>query len=188
MYDLLVILAAPMLASSVQTAMETPGLPLGLADVPAGWKRRVLQVAIVIFFPITILLLRLQYQLTLKRWEVAKESQDYRFFGEFNRLSSLLTIMEDQKRKREKMDVSFEVTHEIALGIMMVLFAKSQTKTTSGLEALFQIEGEVEVGGSKLGIGNLELFIGSTILSFASFLHLFTASNAGYWSWKSKVF
>ena len=80
MYDLLIILAAPMLASSVQTAMESPGLPLGLADVPAGWKRRVLQAAIVVLFPITILLLRLQYQLTLKRWEVAKESQDYSFF------------------------------------------------------------------------------------------------------------
>ena len=95
--------------------------------------------------------------------------------------------MEEKKRKRDKMDNSFEVTHEIAIGILMVLFATSQTRTTSGLEALFQIEGNVEFWGFQLPIDNLGLFIGSTILSLASFLNLFVASNAGHWSWKAKA-
>ena len=95
--------------------------------------------------------------------------------------------MEEKKRKRDKMDNSFEVTHEIAIGILMVLFATSQTRTTSGLEALFQIEGNVEFWGFQLPIDNFGLFIGSTILSLASFLNLFVASNAGHWSWKAKA-
>ena len=50
--------------------------------------------------------------------------------------------MEDQKTKRIKMDIMFEITHEIAIGLMMVVFAASQTRTTSGLEGLFQTEGK----------------------------------------------
>ena len=50
--------------------------------------------------------------------------------------------MEDQKAKRIKMDIMFEITHEIAIGIMMVAFAGSQTRTTAGLEGLFQTEGK----------------------------------------------
>ena len=50
--------------------------------------------------------------------------------------------MEDQKTKRVKLDIMFELTHEIAIGIMMVAFAGSQTRTTAGLEGLFQTEGK----------------------------------------------
>ena len=50
--------------------------------------------------------------------------------------------MEDQKAKRIKMDIMFEITHEVVIGIMMVAFAGSQTRTTSGFEALFQTEGK----------------------------------------------
>ena len=119
--------------------------------------------------------------------EVAKESQDNKFFVEFTELSKLFLVMEEKKRKRDKLDLSFEITHEIAIGILMVLFASSQTRTTSGLEALFQIDGTVELWGFKLPIDNFGLFIGSTLLSMASFLSLFVASNAGHWSWKAKA-
>ena len=120
--------------------------------------------------------------------EVAKESQDNKFFVEFTELSKLFLVMEEKKRKRDKLDLSFEITHEIAIGILMVLFASSQTRTTSGLEALFQIEGNVELSeGFQLPIDNFGLFIGSTILSLVSFLNLFVASNAGHWSWKAKA-
>ena len=95
--------------------------------------------------------------------------------------------MEEKKRKRDKIDLSFEITHEIAIGILMVLFASSQTRTTSGLEALFQLDGNVELWGFQLPIDNFGLFIGSTILSLVSFLNLFVASNAGHWSWKAKA-
>ena len=50
--------------------------------------------------------------------------------------------MEDQKAKRIRMDIMFEITHEIVIGIMMVMFAGSQTRTTSGLEGLFQTKGK----------------------------------------------
>ena len=119
--------------------------------------------------------------------EVAKESQDNKFFVEFTELSKLFLVMEEKKRKRDKLDLSFEITHEIAIGILMVLFASSQTRTTSGLEALFQIDGTVELWGFQLPIDNFGLFIGSTLLSMASFLSLFVASNAGHWSWKAKA-
>ena len=119
--------------------------------------------------------------------EVAKESQDNEFFVEFTELSKLSLIMEEKKKKRDKIDNSFEITHEIAIGILTVLFASSQTRTTSGLEALFQIDGNVEFWGFQLPINNFGLFIGSTLLSLASFLNLFVASNAGHWSWKAKA-
>ena len=64
-----------MICSSVQTAIECPGLPFGLADVPAGWSRRVLQVAVAVLSPITVLLLRLQFQLTQKRFRVTSLEQ-----------------------------------------------------------------------------------------------------------------
>ena len=64
-----------MICSSVQTAIECPGLPLGLVDVPAGWSRRVLQVAVAVLSPITVLLLRLQFQLTQKRFKVTALEQ-----------------------------------------------------------------------------------------------------------------
>ena len=75
LYCLLIILAAPMICSSVQTGIECPGLPFGLADVPAGWRRRVLQVAVAVLSPITVLLLRLQFQLTQKGFRVTSLEQ-----------------------------------------------------------------------------------------------------------------
>lgn len=33
------MLFLPMLLSSIQTAMETPGLPLGMATISPGWKK-----------------------------------------------------------------------------------------------------------------------------------------------------
>jgi hypothetical protein len=50
--------------------------------------------------------------------------------------------MEDQKEKRIKMDIMFKISHEIAIGIMMVVFARLQTRTTSRIESLFQTEGK----------------------------------------------
>ena len=64
-----------MICSSVQTGIECPGLPFGLADVPAGWRRRVLQVAVAVLSPITVLLLRLQFQLTQKGFRVTSLEQ-----------------------------------------------------------------------------------------------------------------
>ena len=60
-----------MLLSSLQTAIEVPGLPFGLDDVGKGWKRILLQVTVfclslIGFFPIFILLLRLQVILSQK--------------------------------------------------------------------------------------------------------------------------
>ena len=62
-----------MLLSSLQTAIEAPGLPFGYDndEVGKGWKRILLQLMIIGlsligFFPIFILLLRLQVILSQK--------------------------------------------------------------------------------------------------------------------------
>ena len=64
-----------------------------------------------------------------------------------------------------KIDVSFEVTHQIATSLILVLFSISQTRTSSGLEVLFNPEGDV-----LFGINGVIIFSGSMILSFASFM------------------
>ena len=60
-----------MLLSSLQTAIEAPGLPFGYDEVGKGWKKILLQMTIIGlsligFFPIFILLLRLQVILSQK--------------------------------------------------------------------------------------------------------------------------
>ena len=64
-----------------------------------------------------------------------------------------------------KIDVSFEVTHQIATSLILVLFSISQTRTSSGLEVLFDPEGDV-----LFGINGVVIFTASMILSFASFM------------------
>ena len=166
-------LILPMVLTGIQTAIEAPGLPLGLAKISPGWKRKVLRGAIIIFSPITILLLRLRYQMTLKKWEKLKELQDENVFDEFSTLTSLLMLMQNQQKKRIKVDLAFELANEIFIGTIMVAFAASETKTTTGLEALFPLEGDLEISGIKTGLNNYDIFIGSTVISFLSFLVLY---------------
>ena len=42
-------------------------------------------------------------------------------------------------------------------------------------------------GDFGLGITNLALFIGSTVLSVLSFLKLYMTAHANHWSWQSKL-
>ena len=51
-------------------------------------------------------------------------------------------MMENQQKKRMKLDIAFELANEICLGTLMVSFAASQTRTAFGLEALFEIESD----------------------------------------------
>jgi hypothetical protein len=82
-----------MYLSSSQTAIEAPGLPFGLVELPKGWTRTLLQLIMIILSPFTILLLRLQYELTLARWQLGKELQNESLFKEFGHLSSLLKVI-----------------------------------------------------------------------------------------------
>ena len=152
-----------MLLSSVQTAKESPGLPLGLAQISTWWIRKIVQGLTIICFPITILLLRLYHQFTLKKWETIKKLQDKRHEQEFNRLTSLLELFEIQKTKRVKITVAFEATHEIFIGIALVMLSVSATKTTTAMDVLFQLEGK-----TFAGINNYDLFIGKYELGTVS--------------------
>ena len=67
--------------------------------------------------------------------------QNEQYFAEFNKLTALLILMEEYRRKRLRIDIAIELSNEMFIGILMVLFSSSQTKTETGLEALFQVEG-----------------------------------------------
>ena len=167
--------------------MEAPGLPLGLATIPSGRKRKIIQTLIIAFFPINILIVRLRHQMALKKWEKVQELQNMDLFDEFCRLTSLLILFESQQKKRLKMDVAFELANEIFIGVLMVSFATSQTRTTNGLEALFQIDGDLKIGEYSTGVNNYHIFVGSTIISFLSFLNTYVKAQVNYWPSKSKV-
>ena len=148
----------PILFTAGQTAIEAPGFPLGLADIEPGWKRKTVQLMICIFSPLTIALLRLQYQLTLKKKERVQELQNKNLIGEFNRLNRLATKMDLQRKKAIKVDIAFEVAYQIFINLILVLLSKSDTRTTSSMESLFNQEGKDEF----VGISNLTIFILST--------------------------
>ena len=97
-----------------------------------------------------------------------------------------LKLMEDQKTKRIKMDIMFEITHEIVIGIMMVAFAGSQTRTTSGFEGLFQTEGK---GRQWLLSYILKILIRDQYLKFSFAHHSFyeqtTLHIVIYFKWSS---
>ena len=75
-----------MYLTSVKVVLENPGLPLGLTSIPLGCKRKIIQTLMIIFSPVTILLLRMQYQLVVKKRERLQEKQNPYLFGEFCRL------------------------------------------------------------------------------------------------------
>lgn len=173
----------PILFTAGQTAKEAPGFPLGLADIEPGWKRKTVQLMICIFSPLTIALLRLQYQLVLKKKERVQELQNKNLIGEFNRLNRLATQMDLQRKKAIKIDITFEVAYQIFINLILVLLSKSDTRTTSSMESLFNQEGKDEF----VGISNLTIFILSTVVSFLSFINLFITAHASNWNWKSKL-
>jgi hypothetical protein len=143
-YSTLSIIAIPMLLTSIQIAIENPGLPLGLSDITPGWKKKSIQAVLMVFFPVTILLLRLQQQLTLKKRERIQDGQNYYLLGEFDRLNKMLQKLDAQRMKAMKMDIAFELCHQIFLNICLVLFATSDTRTETGMEALVHNEGKDE--------------------------------------------
>jgi len=182
-YSTLSIIAIPMLLTSIQIAIENPGLPLGLSDITPGWKKKSIQAVLMVFFPVTILLLRLQQQLTLKKRERIQDGQNYYLLGEFDRLNKMLMKMEAQRMKAMKMDIAFELCHQIFLNICLVLFATSDTRTETGMEALFNNEGIDDFSG----ISNLTIFIISTVISVLSFVYSFITVHANHSPWKTKV-
>ena len=121
-------LAAPMIITSIQTAAYDPGLPLGLPNLPPGCKRKTLQILMSIFFPFTILLLRLQHQIVQKKRERILELQNPYLIREFNRLSSLLQKMDEHKKKMVKIDIAFEIAHQMFINLVLVLFSTSETR------------------------------------------------------------
>ena len=121
-------LAAPMIITSIQTAANDPGLPLGLTYLPPGCKRKTYQILMSIFFPFTILLLRLQHQIVQKKRERILELQNPHLIMEFNRLSSLLQKMDEHKKKMVKIDIAFEIAHQMLINLVLVLFSTSETR------------------------------------------------------------
>ena len=152
-------LALPMLITSFQTAMLNPGLPLGLNDISPRYKRKTIQVFLMASSPTTPLLLRLQHQIMLKKKENTLEMRHEYDISEFNELTLLLLQMEVQRKKMVKIDMAFEISNQMFLNILLVLFSISETRTETAFESLFNQEGEAD-----FGISNLTIFIASTVV------------------------
>ena len=176
-------IALPMLITSFQTAMFNPGLPLGLNDISPGYKRKIVQAFVMVSSPITPLLLRLQHQITLKKRQNTLEMQHEYDIDEFSELTLLLLKMEEQQKKIIKIDMAFEISNQMFINILLVLFSISDTRTETAFEFLFNQEGEADI----FGISNLTIFIASTVVSFLSFLNLFTSAHARNWPFKTKL-
>ena len=176
-------LVVPMYIIGIQTAANDPELPLGLAVLPPGCKRKTIQTLMMIFSPVTIILLKLQHEIVQKKRAKLLEMQNKYLVSEFNKLSSLLQKMEEHKKKMIKTDIAFEVAHQIFINLLLVLFSTSDTRTETGMEALFNQEGEDEY----LGVSNRTIFIISTVASFFSFLKQYTTAHANTWHWKAKL-
>ena len=177
-------LALPLLITSFQTAMLNPGLPFGFNDISPGYQRKAIQVSLIVFFPVTHLLLRLQHQITLKEMKNTLDMQHEYDTNKLSKLTLLLLQMEVHRKKMIKIDMAFENTNQMFFNILLVLFSISETRTETAFESLFNQEGKDDT----FGISNLTIFMVSTVASFLSFLNLFTTAHASYWPWKSKMF
>ena len=155
---------------------------MGLNDILSGYKKKTIQVFLMVFSPITPLLLKLQHQIMLKKRGNTLQMQHNYDINEFNKLTLLLMKMEEQRKKMIKIDMAFEISNQMFINILLVLFSISETRTETAFESLFNQEGE-----SDFGISNLTIFIASTVLSFLSFLNLFTSAHASNWPFKSKL-
>ena len=171
-----------MFLSSIEVARDAPGLVLGQADVSSKWKKKSLQILSVTFglFGLTSLLLRLQHQIIKQKWNHLRNLQNSYLIPEFNRLGAILMLMEDQRKKALKIEISFEVTHQIAISLVLVLFSISQTRTESAFETLFAPD-----KNDLYGVGGVYIFSGSMVLSFMSFM--LKASFGNHTSWKSRL-
>ena len=163
--------------------MINSGLPMGVHDISSGYKRKTIQVFLMVFSPITPLLLRLQHQITLKKSGNTLELQHEYDMNEFSKLTMLRLKMEEQKKKMIKIDMAFEIANQMFINILLVLFSISETRTETAFESLFNQKGEEYI----FGISNFTLFIASTVLSFFSFLNLFTSAHASNQPLKSKL-
>ena len=65
----LLVLAGSILLTSGQIAYEEPGLPFGYYTISLGKKRTCIQCLLVLFSPITLLLVRLQHEIVKKKWQ-----------------------------------------------------------------------------------------------------------------------
>ena len=137
-------LAVPMYIIGIQTTANDPELPLGLAAISPGCKRKTIQILMMIFSPITIILLKLQHQIVQRKREKILDKQNEYLVSEFNKLSSMLQKMEEHKKKMIKIDIAFEVTHQMFINLVLVFFSTSDTRTETGMEILFNQEGKDE--------------------------------------------
>ena len=171
-----------MWSSSVKIAIDAPEIPLGIEEIQPGCKKKALQCVLILFGPLTVLLVRLQYEMTLKKFEMVQELQNEHLFNEFNQLSSRSKKMENHKNDTIKAEIAFEITNQIFINVFLVLLSTSQTKTSSAFEGLFRTGGK-----GMFGINNVYIYIFSTILGFISFVYSSVTVNVKHWSWKSKL-
>ena len=171
-----------MWSSSVKIALDAPEIPLGMEKIQPGCKKKALQCVLILFGPLTVLCVRLQYEMTLKKFERIQELQNEHLFNEFNQLSARSKKLEHHKNDTVKAEIAFEITNQIFMNIFLVLLSTSQTKTSSAFEGLFRTDGK-----GMFGINNVDIYILSTTLGFISFVYSSVTVNVKHWSWKSKL-
>ena len=64
---------------------------------------------------------------------------------EFSELTLLLLKMEEQQKKIIKIDMAFEISNQMFINILLVLFSISDTRTETAFEFLFNQEGEADI-------------------------------------------
>ena len=171
-----------MWSASIKIGLDAPEVPLGIEEIQPGCKKKVIQCVLMLFGPLTVVLVRLQYLMTLKKFERVQELQNEHLFNEFNQLSSRLKKLENHKNDTVKAEIAFEITNQIFMNIILVLLSTSQTKTSSAFEGLFRPDGE-----GMFGIPTESIYILTTILGFISFVYSSVTVYVKHWSWKSKL-
>ena len=157
----LLTILVPTYLTGLQIAIEGPGLVLGKKDVPSGYKRKLLQLALVVCSPITVLALKMQYQLALQKWKRLQKIENQDVINEFRELNFLLHQLDVQHSKAMKVDLTFEIFHQIAITIVLLMFSTSQTKTTSAMEAIFVPKGNFILG---ININGYFIFTASMLI------------------------
>ena len=58
-----------MWSASIKIGLDAPEAPLGIEEIELGCKKKAIQCVVMLFGPLTVVLVRLQYLMTLKKFE-----------------------------------------------------------------------------------------------------------------------
>ena len=155
----------PIIFIALKIIFKAPGIIFGKNDISHQWKRACLILFLIVTFPVTPILLYIQKQLVKAKLNTLLG----KYTGLLNEIKRLLKLKADIKKicqMYQQLTLGFEIVFQIAINLTLIAWVRSETRTTSGLESLFQ-------GNNFFGTNGVFVLCISTFWSFRTFTAMY---------------